>query len=187
MAQLQETFDVIECCGVLHHMDDPATGLHRLVEKLRVGGLIKLGLYSRHARTSITEARQNLSTGAANATFENAGDGQIRRIRNRLIAGDLRGQYPSILASEDFYSLSGCRDLLFHPHEVLFSPEALDQLCQAAGLQFLGFTGLSATVRQNFRSRFPEDTAMTGLANWAQFETEFPDTFARMYQFFCQK
>ena len=44
--QLQDAYDVIECSGVLHHMQDPAKGLASLNRKLKPGGYIKIGLYS---------------------------------------------------------------------------------------------------------------------------------------------
>ena len=43
-------FDIIECSGVLHHMDKPAEGLSTLLQQLKPGGYIKLGLYSEIAR-----------------------------------------------------------------------------------------------------------------------------------------
>ena len=47
--QLKNIYDVIECSGVLHHMQDPARGLAALNNKLKPGGYIKLGLYSKLA------------------------------------------------------------------------------------------------------------------------------------------
>ena len=36
--QLEREFDIIECMGVLHHMDDPLAGWKVLVGKLRADG-----------------------------------------------------------------------------------------------------------------------------------------------------
>ena len=44
--QLGRQFDIIESVGVLHHMNDPLTGWKVLVDRLRSGGLMKVGLYS---------------------------------------------------------------------------------------------------------------------------------------------
>ena len=44
--QLGRLFDIIESVGVLHHMDDPLTGWKVLVDRLRSGGLMKVGLYN---------------------------------------------------------------------------------------------------------------------------------------------
>ena len=57
VADLAEKFDVIECSGVLHHMERPSDGLFALVQQLRPGGYIKLGLYSEIARSIIVDTR----------------------------------------------------------------------------------------------------------------------------------
>ena len=53
-------------------------------------------------------------------------------------------------------------------------------------LQFLGFENDLQTCR-NYALRFPADVAMTDLAQWHQFETDNPDSFIQMYQFWVQK
>ena len=55
------------------------------------------------------------------------------------------------------------------------------------GLKFLGFefrsSGASA-ISKSFRS---SGWALTDLDRWHEFETENPDTFSGMYQFWVQK
>ncbi len=46
-------FDYIECCGVLHHMPDPAVGLRALVSVLAPGGGMGLMVYAPHGRTGV--------------------------------------------------------------------------------------------------------------------------------------
>ena len=47
---LDQAFDVIECCGVLHHMENPFKGWQVLANCLNPGGLMKVALYSKSAR-----------------------------------------------------------------------------------------------------------------------------------------
>ena len=47
---LEQEFDIIESVGVLHHMDEPMAGWRVLVDLLKPGGLMKIGLYSELAR-----------------------------------------------------------------------------------------------------------------------------------------
>ena len=47
--QLGKEFDIIESVGVLHHMDEPMAGWRVLVDLLKPGGLMKIGLYSEFA------------------------------------------------------------------------------------------------------------------------------------------
>ena len=59
VVDLGEMFDIIECSGVLHHMDKPSNGLSALVQQLKPGGYIKIGLYSEIARKVIAKARKS--------------------------------------------------------------------------------------------------------------------------------
>jgi SAM-dependent methyltransferase len=46
-------FDYIDCCGVLHHLPDPAVGLRALLSVLAPGGGIGLMVYAPHGRTGV--------------------------------------------------------------------------------------------------------------------------------------
>ena len=60
IGELDQHFDIIECTGVLHHMENPKAGLSKLINQLIPGGYIKLALYSGVARKTIAE-RENPS------------------------------------------------------------------------------------------------------------------------------
>ena len=55
-------FDLIECGGVLHHMNNPSQGLKALVSVLKNNGFLKLGLYSELARQDIVKARNYITS-----------------------------------------------------------------------------------------------------------------------------
>src|ERR1700744_6227364 len=46
-------FDYIDCCGVLHHLPDPATGLQALVSVLAPGGGMGLMVSAPHGRAGV--------------------------------------------------------------------------------------------------------------------------------------
>ena len=46
-------FDYIDCCGVLHHLADPAAGLRALAASLADGGGMGLMVYGEHGRTGV--------------------------------------------------------------------------------------------------------------------------------------
>ena len=58
--QMGKEFDIIESTGVLHHMDEPMAGWRVLVDLLKPGGLMLIGLYSESARRHIVEIRKEI-------------------------------------------------------------------------------------------------------------------------------
>ena len=61
LRKLDQKFDLIECAGVLHHMENPMVGWKILAECLNPGGLLMIGLYSDLARQHIVKVRQEIS------------------------------------------------------------------------------------------------------------------------------
>ena len=57
-----ERFDVILCCGVLHHTPDPFAGFRTLLLLLKPGGHIVIGLYNRYGRL-LTDLRRQVFRG----------------------------------------------------------------------------------------------------------------------------
>jgi SAM-dependent methyltransferase len=53
-------FDYVDCCGVLHHLADPAAGLARLVEALTPDGGLGIMLYGRYGRSGVYELQEAL-------------------------------------------------------------------------------------------------------------------------------
>ena len=170
LSSLSERFDVIECSGVLHHMEDPLEGWRILRGLLKPGGRMRVGLYSQAGRRAVVRARELLAGLEPNASGIRAARAAIRS----------RPELASIVRNEDFYSMSGCRDLLFHVQEHRFTLPAIESMIARLGLRFLGFElADSGATLARYRARFPSES----LGNWHAFEQEFPDTFSRMYQF----
>jgi Flp pilus assembly protein TadD/2-polyprenyl-3-methyl-5-hydroxy-6-metoxy-1,4-benzoquinol methylase len=177
-AQLGERFDIILAGGVLHHLADPFTGWRALLERLKPGGLMGLAFYSEAARRQITAARAFIAREGLAPTSDG-----IRACRAALKARD---DMAAVTASPDFFSLSGCRDLLFHVQESGMTLPALGEFLRAQKLTLVGLETDEA-VTAAYRARFPDDPAATNLRNWAAFESERPDTFAAMYHFWVLK
>ena len=110
----------------------------------------------------------------------------IRTMRQAILEGNMPYDFKGILSSQDFYSLSGCRDLLFHIQEHQFEPLELQAMLNKENLKFLGFV-LPEQVRHSYTAAFPEDSLLTNLTNWQEFEHHNPSTFAGMFQFYAQK
>lgn len=178
---LGRRFDVIESIGVLHHLEQPLEGWRRLAALVRPGGFMHLGFYSELARRAVVRARECIAQWELGESAED-----IRRARALLREANRQGEFDTVLRSHDFFSLSDCRDLLFHVQEHRLTLPQIEQFLAEQDLTFLGFT-LPAPLRHAYRARFPDDGAALGLANWHVFEAEHPDIFAGMYQFWVQK
>jgi 2-polyprenyl-3-methyl-5-hydroxy-6-metoxy-1,4-benzoquinol methylase len=182
LGALDDRFDLIECSGVLHHLEDSFEGWRILAALLKPGGFMRVGLYSEAGRRSVVRARELIAAQG----FKPDRDG-IRACRAAIRARESDELFAKIVRNEDFYSMSGCRDLLFHVQEHRFSLPQIESMIGRLALSFLGFEfpDSGATV-ERYRARFPADRDLLNLKNWNRFEEEFPDTFARMYQFWVR-
>jgi tetratricopeptide (TPR) repeat protein/SAM-dependent methyltransferase len=180
--QLECRFDVIESVGVLHHLQDPMAGWRAACRCLAPGGVMKIGLYSERARRDVVAARQAI----ASAGLEPDPVG-IRKIRQRILEARAGDPLAGLAGSEDLYTTSACRDLLFHVCEHGFTLPRIRDALEELGLRFIGFDLPSAFIRARYRDFNPGDPAMTDLEAWDRFEARFPETFAAMYVFWCDK
>jgi len=174
------TFDRIESVGVLHHLAAPKIGWRVLVALLRPGGNMRIGLYSAAARRVIVEARARIAERGYQAT---AAD--IRTCRQDIIREAQRWKW--LIGARDFYSMSGCRDLLFNVMEHRFTIPEIATFLDANDLSFTGFEFLEDEVAQSFQRQFREAAALSDLDRWQAFEADYPQTFWGMYLFTLRK
>jgi SAM-dependent methyltransferase len=179
---LAERFDLIEASGVLHHMADPLKGWAVLVDLLKPGGFIKLGLYSALARQGIAAARRLVAERGFAATTEG-----VRAARGAIRALPAEHPVRRVADELDSASISGCRDLLFHVQETCFTLPEIAQAVAALKLQFLGFETVDEGARLAYAKLFPDDRRRVDLERWRQVEEQRPATFRTMYQFWCRK
>jgi SAM-dependent methyltransferase len=178
LASVDRSFDVIDSSGVLHHMADPFEGWRILLTLLRPGGLMHVGLYSEAGRQDVWAARKFIADRGFGVTPD-----EIRRCRQELLETPLA----TVTRFTDFFTTSECRDLLFHVQEARVSIPMLKTFVADQGLKFLGFEFWSSALQQ-YRSYFTSSGwAWADLDRWHAFESEKPDLFSGMYQFWIQK
>ncbi len=184
LARLERSFDVIECLGVLHHLENPLAGWRVLEKLLRPGGIMKIGLYSEIARQCVVVARSLI----ADRNYASSPD-DMRCCRQEIItlAGGGNEMIKKIISFRSFYSLSECRDLLFHVQEHRFSLLQIESDLALLNLKFLGFEMQNQRTMEKFKASFPGKNALTSLSQWQKYELKNPDAFRGMYQFWCQK
>ena len=181
LPSLGRSFDVINCSGVLHHLADPFCGWKMLITGLRSGGLMRVAVYSEAARRHNGAARSFI---AAHPFAPTPAD--IRRCRQEIM--DLPESDPvrREARNSDFFSMSGCRDWLFHVRERPLTLLEIAQFLADNALDFIGFE-VASGVAARYAARFPHDRSRTDLGSWHRFEQENTSTFIGMYQFWLQK
>jgi hypothetical protein len=137
---------------------------------------MRVGLYSELARRSIVEARELIATqGYGTAAAD------IRAFRQSLLRAADDRRWDTLLRNVDFYSMSGCRDMLFNVMEHRFTIPEIAALLRENALVFEGFA-LAPQTLERFGSAYPT-AALTDLDCWTAFEAANPDTFRNMYMF----
>ena len=181
LATIGRSFDRIEAVGVLHHLADPKAGWRVLVSLLRPNGVMRIGLYSETARRPLVEAQAIIAKEGYRAT---AGD--IRAMRQKIIRERDDARWNLLLSTVDFYSMSGCRDILFNVMEHRFTLPDIAACLDELGLTFLGFE-LDPKIIETFREQYPDEDATLDLDDWHAFERANPKTFSNMYMFLVRR
>ena len=177
LGAIGRTFDRIESVGVLHHLAEPAAGWRVLVSLLRPGGRMRIGLYSNLARRVIVEARARIAARGYRATADD-----IRRCRQDIVRE--AEHWTTLIDAPDFYSMSGCRDLLFNIMEHRFTIPQIAAFLNDNGLSFQAFDPFDdPTTVEKFHTQFSGAADEADLDQWQRFEADHPETFVGMYNF----
>jgi SAM-dependent methyltransferase len=131
-------FDYIDCCGVLHHLPDPAAGLAALAGALAPGGGIGLMVYAPHGRTGVYMLQDALRQLAPDSEAPPERVEVAKRLWKHLPDTAWLRRNPWIddhIKGGD----AGLYDLLLNPRDVAFTVPQLAALIEGAGLQLRCF------------------------------------------------
>lgn len=186
LPRLNRKFDIIETIGTLETMDDPDHGWATLRGMLSPGGLMYVGSYSETARRPVIAARNRIAELGLRGTTED-----IRNFRQRIIDGELGNHGQMLINNGDFYTMSGCRDFLFHVSERRFLLSEIAMILDDNDLSFIGFSPLKNAMKQIYLTRYPEDKQCRNLEHWVRLEQDNPESFVEsmnlsMFYFWCQ-
>jgi 2-polyprenyl-3-methyl-5-hydroxy-6-metoxy-1,4-benzoquinol methylase len=179
VGDLGRHFDAVFCTGVLHHLPDPERGWAALIEVLKPGGVMHVGVYSSVARLIVRGWRAaitDLDTGVVD-------DDLLREVRRRVI--DRNPQRAP--RTRDFYSLSGVHDLLLHRQEDPFDVPRIQRALDRLGLEFIHFKLPTHQATAQYRADNPLDPLHRDVAAWLRAERGNPGLFLTMYDFWCRK
>jgi 2-polyprenyl-3-methyl-5-hydroxy-6-metoxy-1,4-benzoquinol methylase len=179
--QLAKQFDLISSTGVLHHMKNPMDGWRQLCAATKPGGVMRISLYSERARARVVEAHELIKRLELSSNSDD-----IKRFRQTVFSMNADAPLAELIHSDDFYSISGCRDLVFHAQEHRFTLVQIAEILSALELTLIGFDAppKAATL---FKQHFGDAADLLNLTLWDEFERDHPDTFVSMYQLWCQK
>ena len=139
---------------------------------------MRIGLYSQLARRHIEKIQGEIFQKKIAKEGE-----EIKLLRQELINSS-EVHHEKIYKNADFYSLSTVRDLLFNVQEHRFELLQIRDCLEAIGLKFCGF---ELENIPEFDKSYKLESDRYDLEKWDEYERENPDTFASMYQFWCQK
>ncbi|MBE7635214.1 methyltransferase domain-containing protein [Sneathiella sp. P13V-1] len=182
LRSLDRKFNVVECAGVLHHMHDPIAGWKVLVDLLEDDGFMLIALYSEIGRRDIVAAREFIEKQGYGNDANN-----IRACRKHLLSLPDSEIAKAVCRHSDFYTMSACRDLIFHVQEHRFTIPQIEKALDTLGLEFLGFQNTHKHQDEAYTRNYPDDVFKTNLDHWNQFEQDNPDIFSAMYKFWVRK
>ena len=132
-----ESFDFVNCTGVLHHLPDPSAGLNALRSILAPGGLLGLMVYGACGRAGIYPMQMLLRLVNAGVTDETT---LVRRAR-AVLEGLPEGHPTRLVAARaiDVDSDAGLYDLFLHSVDRAYTVPELYAFLGDAGLRLVAF------------------------------------------------
>ncbi|MDU8910372.1 class I SAM-dependent methyltransferase [Aestuariicoccus sp. MJ-SS9] len=130
-------FDYIDCCGVLHHLPDPAAGFAALRAALAPGGGMGFMVYAPYGRSGVYPLQE-----AFGGLLEGLPP-QERLVRARRIVEALPDGHPfrcNPNLSDHHASDAGFYDLLLHGQDRPFDVAQLDEVLTRTGWRLLSHT-----------------------------------------------
>jgi len=131
-------FDYIDCCGVLHHLEDPAEGLALLTDALTQDGGMGLMLYGRLGRRGVYDLQAVLRA-VTEASADHAARIELaRRLIGTLPATNWFARNP-FLGDHVTQGDAGLADLLLHPRDRAYAVGEIQALVHDAALRIVAF------------------------------------------------
>ena len=152
VGQLNRSFDLILCTGVLHHLPNPDAGLKALADVLDSSGSMAIMLYGKTGRAGVYLVQDILRRLGAGRNAEGV---RIARELLKFIPShhyliSTTGKLPNDLA--DDAGDAGIVDMLLHPQDRAYSVPEIMELTEAAGLVFFGWSDNALYCADRFLS-----------------------------------
>jgi len=130
--ELGQSFDLIVCTGVLHHLPDPDAGLHSLRDVLRPQGAMRLMVYARYGRAGIYMMQEYCRLVGVGSS-----DDELRDLGATLAALPPDHPIAAVLRREkDFLRPESVADALLHPRDRAYSVTEVYDWMERCGMYF---------------------------------------------------
>jgi len=130
-------FDYIDCCGVLHHLQDPPAALRALHALLTPEGGMGLMLYGRYGRTGIYDVQDIMRRLTPNQD-QTSQLAVLKSLLSELPSSNRLVQNAATAHAPDQHD-SELVDKFLHPQDRAYSVPELAQLCDQAALKIVSF------------------------------------------------
>lgn len=159
------TFDYIDCCGVLHHLEDPVAGLRALRDALKPAGGLGMMVYAPLGRTGVYHAQAMLQVIAGDAPDPER-IATARQLLGELPDTNWLKRNPHVADHID-QGDSGIYDLLLHRRDRAYSVPELAALVQQGGMRPVNFVD-PARYEPGVYLTSPELMKRMNGLNWVQ-------------------
>ena len=132
------TFDFINCCGVLHHLADPAAGLAVLKSVLAAGGAMGLMVYGQYGRTGVYQMQETLRLLTSGIDSRAEKIAVARELVSKLISSHWFTFNKELFAAE-METDSGLFDMLLHTQDRAYTVPELYEWVEGCGLVIQAF------------------------------------------------
>jgi SAM-dependent methyltransferase len=135
VATLNQTYDFIVCCGVLHHLADPDAGLRALGAVLRSDGIMSVMVYARYLRQGVYMLQDAFKIIGMQQTTED-----IELIKKTLkCLPDMHWANVYVKNAPDLGYDAGIVDTFLHPQDRAYTVGEVLEFTRNNGLAFWGW------------------------------------------------
>ncbi len=189
-ARLPGQFDLINCVGVLHHLEHPQKGLQALAEKLAPGGIMHIFVYGELGRWEITLMQQAIALLQDPNQADYRAGVQIGRKLFEILPETNR----LAKREKERWALENHRDECFadmyvHPQEIDYNIYTLFELIESVDLEFVGFSNPKFWQLDRLLAKAPELVARAAQLSPKQAYrlVELLDPEVSHYEFFLAR
>lgn len=138
LTDLPQNFDYIDCCGVLHHLQDPLIGLQKLASRLHPDGGMGLMVYAPYGRTGVYAMQDMIHQLAPTDMIPTEKLSLGKKLLQALPQTNWLRRNPFVTDHQQGGD-AGLYDLLLHSRDRAYNVQDFADLIHSADLQICGW------------------------------------------------